>query len=262
LNPEPPLEGCTPRLAQANATIDKLNRQLAEAVTELEARRKVLVAQEGTIRTLLQEREDPRPPSELAAEINRLTLENAELRAVGTPVHVHQTPLASDAGRLVVENLEMGSKLSAQKVVVEKQEREIAELRSTIEAVEHEVAKVYCEITGNRISKCNTRAEVVIEAHGFRYEELLRREVASRTEKLQTALNSATAKLRSMEGRVVDGGLQQANQVLLAALEEASKAKAVAAETRGAMQRTIEVVCAALTKAEARIKELEKGGTP
>lgn len=38
------------------------------------------------------------------------------------------------------------------------------EIQNTLETVEREVALVYCEITGGKISKCNTDAQIVIAA--------------------------------------------------------------------------------------------------
>ena len=47
-------------------------------------------------------------------------------------------------------------------------EQERDAIQETLAAVEHEVAIVYCHITGSRISKCNTLASVVIsEADDF-----------------------------------------------------------------------------------------------
>ena len=79
----------------------------------------------------------------------------------------------------------------AQRVQAE-QERDA--IQETLAAVEHEVAIVYCHITGSRISKCNTLASVVIsEADDFVQKDI--------DEAVKEAAEQAEARVAALEGQ-------------------------------------------------------------
>lgn len=58
--------------------------------------------------------------------------------------------------------------------------RERDDIQATLTSVEHEVALVYCEITGGAISKCNTDAAVVISVAHDCFEKSLQEEIQRR----------------------------------------------------------------------------------
>jgi len=72
-------------------------------------------------------------------------------------------------------------------------EQERDAIQETLAAVEHEVAIVYCHITGSRISKCNTLASVVIsEADDFVQKDI--------DEAVKEAAEQAEARVAALEG--------------------------------------------------------------
>lgn len=70
-----------------------------------------------------------------------------------------------------------------QKIIEKKDELAISlkseneKLKEDLETIEHEVAKVYCHITGSRISKCKTLADQVIACADDYQTELFEREL-------------------------------------------------------------------------------------
>jgi hypothetical protein len=61
--------------------------------------------------------------------------------------------------------------------------KENDELKATLELVEHEVARVYWDITNGAISKCNTDAEVVLAVAHDCADKMLQEEIELRSKR-------------------------------------------------------------------------------
>ncbi|HET6496411.1 MAG TPA: hypothetical protein VFH61_13720 [Thermoleophilia bacterium] len=138
----------------------------------------------------------------LRERIERL---EADLRMADESQAVYGSELSEARERIAALERECASRATREetefivgKLAQAEQERDA--IQETLAAVEHEVAIVYCHITGSRISKCNTLASVVIsEADDFVQKDIDEavKEAAERAEARAERLEKAMRQARS-----------------------------------------------------------------
>lgn len=90
--------------------------------------------------------------------------------------------------------------------------KERDEIQETLTAVEHEVAKVYCYFTCNTFSKCNTRADVIIDAIETQIERETEEDIKERERKaallMWRALSTNWTDIIDVWGKTEDDALK------------------------------------------------------